>query len=122
MGNATDARQPDPIWGLFAALFIADVMLLTKIGFGVMGWVLKKLDVPLVQIILGTLLGNAMENNLRRAITTDNGNRWPLIDSPLSIALWSLAVIGFLLPILLGRVLMARMKHRKKDGERATID
>ena len=91
------------------------------IGFGVMGWVLRKLDVPLVPIILGTLLGNAMENNLRRAITIDNGNWWTLVDSPLSIALWSLAAIGFVLPIIFGKVLKARMRMAK-DEEGAVID
>ncbi len=39
------------------------------IGFGVLGYLLRKLDVPLVPIILGILLGNQMEDNLRRALT-----------------------------------------------------
>ena len=30
---------------------------------------------------MGVLLGNAMEGNLRRAITIDNGNWWTLVDS-----------------------------------------
>mgnify|MGYP000147404762 CR=1 FL=1 len=158
-------QQPDVVWGLIAALFIANVMLLAMnipmiglftrvllipprilmpivamvsfvgiygisgssfdllvmIGFGVLGWVLRKLDVPLVPIILGTLLGNAMENNLRRAITIDNGDWFALIDSPLSIALWSLAVIGFILPIVFGKVVKARMRMAK-DQEGAVID
>ena len=41
--------------------------------YGVLGWGLRKLDVPLVPIILGVLLGNQMEANLRRAMTISDG-------------------------------------------------
>ena len=95
--------------------------LLVMIGFGVMGWVLRKLDVPLVPIILGTLLGNSMENNLRRAITIDNGNWFTLIDSPLSIVLWAIAIIGFLLPVFFGRKVKSRM-HERGDEEGSITD
>jgi putative tricarboxylic transport membrane protein len=153
-------NNPDVVWGLIAALFIANFMLLAMnipmvglftrlllipprvlmpivamvsfvgiygisgssfdlmvmIGFGVMGWGLRKLDVPLVPIILGTLLGNAMENNLRRAITIDDGNWLTLVDSPLSIGLWVVAITGFLLPVVVGRRVKAQM-HRRRDTE-----
>ena len=159
------SQNPDVVWGLIAALFIANFMLLAMnipmvglftrllmvpprilmpivamvsfvgiygisgssfdllvmIGFGVMGWVLRKLDVPLVPIILGTLLGNSMENNLRRAITIDNGNWFTLIDSPLSITLWAIAIIGFLLPVFLGRKVKSRM-HERGDEEGSITD
>ena len=158
-------NNPDVVWGLIAALFIANFMLLAMnipmvglftrvlmipsrilmpivamvsfvgiygisgssfdllvmIGFGVMGWVLRKLDVPLVPIILGTLLGNAMENNLRRAVTIDNGDWLTLIDSPLSIGLWAVALTGFVLPVIIGRKVKAQM-HRRRDEEGSLSD
>ncbi|WP_193143022.1 MULTISPECIES: tripartite tricarboxylate transporter permease [unclassified Meridianimarinicoccus] len=158
-------QNPDVVWGLIAALFIANFMLLAMnipmvglftrvlmvpprilmpvvamvsfvgiygisgssfdlvvmIGFGVMGWVLRKLDVPLVPIILGTLLGNSMENNLRRAITIDNGDWWTLIDSPLSIGLWLFATIGFILPLIVGRKVKSKM-HERRDEEGSISD
>ena len=159
------ANNPDVVWGLIAALFIANFMLLAMnipmvglftrlllipprvlmpivamvsfvgiygisgssfdllvmIGFGVMGWGLRKLDVPLVPVILGTLLGNAMENNLRRAITIDNGNWFTLIDSPLAIGLWAVAIIGFLLPLFMARKVRAGM-HARRDDEGSISD
>ena len=158
-------QNPDVVWGLIAALFIANFMLLAMnipmvglftrvlmvpprilmpvvamvsfvgiygisgssfdllvmIGFGLMGWVLRKLDVPLVPIILGTLLGNAMENNLRRAITIDNGDWFTLIDSPLAIGLWLVAIIGFILPLIVGRKVKAKM-HERGDDEGSISD
>jgi putative tricarboxylic transport membrane protein len=158
-------NNADVVWGLIAALFIANFMLLAMnipmvglftrllmvpprilmpvvamvsfvgiygisgssfdllvmIGFGVMGWVLRKLDVPLVPVILGTLLGNTMENNLRRAVTISNGDYGTLVDSPLSIALWSVAIVGFVLPLFVGRMVKARM-HARRDEEGSTAD
>ncbi|WP_146589307.1 tripartite tricarboxylate transporter permease [Puniceibacterium confluentis] len=153
-------QNPDVVWGLIAALFIANFMLLAMnipmvglftrilmvppkvlmplvamvsfvgiygisgstfdlqvmIGFGVMGWVLRKLDVPLVPIILGTLLGNAMESNMRRAITIDDGNWWTLVDSPLSLTLWTIAAIGFILPVLVGKVIRSKMRRDEESS------
>jgi putative tricarboxylic transport membrane protein len=140
-------QNPDVVWGLIAALFIANFMLLAMnlpmvsmfvrvllvptrylmpavamisfvgiygisgstfdltvmIVFGVMGWVLRKLDVPLVPVILGVLLGDQMEKNLRRAMTIHDGDWTKLFDSWLSIGLWTFAIIGFVLPLIIGR-------------------
>ena len=58
---------------------------------------------PLVPVILGVLLGNQMEVNLRREMTISNGEWLALFDSWLSIGLWTFAIVGFLLPIVIGR-------------------
>ncbi|MCB1430284.1 MAG: tripartite tricarboxylate transporter permease, partial [Nitratireductor sp.] len=140
-------NNPDVVWGLIAALFIGNVMLLAMnipmvglfvrlllipprylmpavamisfvgiygisgstfdllvmIAFGVAGWVLRKLDVPLVPVIMGVLLGDQMEKNLRRALTISDGDISTLFASPLSIGLWTLAIVGFILPLVVGR-------------------
>lgn len=142
-------NNPDIVWGLIAALFIANIMLLLlnvplvglfvrvlqvpprilmpavamvscvgiygisgstfdlllMIGFGVAGYLLRKLNVPLVPIILGILLGNQMEDNLRRALTISDGDWSILWGSPLAIGLWTAAVVGFVAPILFGKFL-----------------
>ena len=83
-----------------------DVM--TMVGFGLLGWFFRKLEVPIVPVILGILLGNEMEVNLRRAMTISDGDWSILIGSPMAIILWIIAISGFLAPIILGR----RMKKR----------
>ncbi|OXT02261.1 tripartite tricarboxylate transporter TctA [Notoacmeibacter marinus] len=159
------SQNPDVVWGLIAALFIGNIMLLAMnipmvglftrvlmvpprilmpivamvsfvgiygisgssfdllvmVGFGVMGWVLRKLDVPLVPVILGTLLGNEMEVNFRRAVNISNGDYWTLVGSPLAITLWAIAIAGFVLPILVGGVIRKRMRM-PKDNEGAVTD
>ncbi|MBJ3776769.1 tripartite tricarboxylate transporter permease [Acuticoccus mangrovi] len=158
-------QNPDVVWGLIAALFIGNFMLLimnipmvslfarvllvpprilmpvvamisfvgvygisgssfdliVMVAFGVLGWLLRKVDVPLVPVVLGVLLGNEMEVNLRRAMTISDGDWSTLVGSPLAIGLWTVAFVGFVLPILFGRVLKRRMR-RRMDEEGAVID
>ncbi|MEM8662838.1 MAG: tripartite tricarboxylate transporter permease [Pseudomonadota bacterium] len=148
-------NNPDVVWGLIAALFIGNLMLLAMnipmvgmfvrvllvptrylmpivamvafvgiygisgssfdlqvmVGFGVMGWVLRKLDVPLVPVILGILLGAQMETNMRRALTISDGDWSALFASPLSIGLWSVAILGFIAPLIVGRFVRARRER-----------
>ncbi|MFC6686454.1 tripartite tricarboxylate transporter permease [Jhaorihella thermophila] len=79
--------------------------LLLMIGFGVLGFVLRKLDVPTVPIILGILLGGHMENSLRRAMVLSDGDWTYLFSSPIAIALWAVAIVGFIAPMFLRNVL-----------------
>ena len=44
------------------------------IGFGVLGFTLRKLKIPAVPVILGILLGGHMEVSLRRAMVLSNGD------------------------------------------------
>ncbi|SDB15162.1 tripartite tricarboxylate transporter permease [Bauldia litoralis] len=157
--------NPDVVWGLIAALFIANVMLLllnipmvslfvrvllvpprylmptvamisfvgiygisgstfdlmVMVGFGVLGYVLRKLDVPLVPVILGVLLGNEMEKNLRRALTISDGDWSILLGSPLAIGLWVFAIVGFLAPLIIGRYFRPKIADEAK-GEGADPD
>ncbi len=94
------------VYGLTGSNF--DLMMM--VGFGVLGWALRKLDVPLVPVVLGVLLGNDMEVNLRRAMTISDGDWWTLVASPLAIGLWLVAIAGFVLPIFTGALVKRRMK------------
>ena len=75
--------------------------LLLMIGFGIVGWVFRKLDVPTVPIILGILLGNHMEDALRRAMILSDGDWTYLFSSGISTGLWIFAVVGFVAPMFL---------------------
>ena len=140
-------KNPDVVWGLIAALFIANIMLLIlnipmvkvfvkilsvpirilmpvvtmvcfigiygisgsnfdlyiMVAFGVIGWFLRKIDVPLVPVIMGIMLGNTMEEYFRRSLTISDGSYSILWGSWLAIALWAIAIFGFVLPVIMGR-------------------
>jgi putative tricarboxylic transport membrane protein len=70
---------------------------------GVLGWLLRKCDVPMAPLILGFVLGDLMEQNLRRALSITNGELSILWGSPITVALWVLTVAMIVVPMLLRR-------------------
>lgn len=80
------------------------------VAFGAAGYVLRKLEIPLVPVILGLLLGPEMEKNLRHALDIADGDWTVLWSSGLAISLWALAGIGLLLPYMVGPILRRRMR------------
>ena len=85
--------------------------LLLMIGFGVLGYVLRKLSIPAVPVILGILLGGHMEVSLRRAMVLSDGYWVYLFSSPIAIGLWVAAFLGFIAPLFLRSYLKAPKPH-----------
>jgi putative tricarboxylic transport membrane protein len=150
-------QHPDVVWGLIAALYVSNLMLLVLnlplvgifarmlavppwilmpgvvmiayvgiysinhsmfdllliTGFGVLGYVLRKLEIPLVPVVLGLLLGGIMETNLRRALSISNGDWSILISSPLTWVLWALVAA------MLGLSVFFEVRHARQRRERA---
>jgi len=85
------------VYSVHATTF--DLMLMA--GLGVAGYLLRKQGMPMAPLILGFVLGDLMEQNLRRALSITNGELGILVGSPISIGLWVGAVTMVLLPPLL---------------------
>ncbi|MBC9247414.1 tripartite tricarboxylate transporter permease [Paracoccus sp. 11-3] len=140
-------RSPDLVWGLVAALYLANFTLLIlnlpligmftrvlglpawglmplvvaisylgvyaithaafdlliMVGFGILGYVLRKLDFSLVPIVLGLLLGMDMENNLRRALSISGGDFTVLVQSPIALFIYALTAAFLALSLWLAR-------------------
>lgn len=79
--------------------------LLVMVGFGILGYILRKLDVPSVRVILGLLLGGNMEDALPRAMTLPDGNVMYLFSSLIAIGFLVAAVAGFIAPMYLRNIL-----------------
>lgn len=79
--------------------------LLLMVGFGALGYILRKLDIPTVPVILGILLGGNMEDALRRAMVLSDGDASYLFSSPISIGLWIAAIAGFVAPMFFRNIL-----------------
>ena len=79
--------------------------LLLMIAFGVLGYILRKLDIPTVPVILGILLGGNMEDALRRAMVISDGEWTYLFSTPIAIGLWIAAIGGFVAPMFFRNLL-----------------
>ncbi|MAA64341.1 MAG: tripartite tricarboxylate transporter TctA [Alteromonadaceae bacterium] len=86
------------------------------IAFGVAGYILRKLEIPMVPIILGMLLGPEMEKNLGHALVISDGEWSILWASPLALGLWIVAGLGLILPYIIGPILRRRMNNSMKES------
>lgn len=84
------------VYSVHATTF--DLMLMA--GFGLVAYLLRKQGVPMAPLILGFVLGDMMEQNLRRALSITNGELGILVESPIAIGLWCAAVVMVTLPPL----------------------
>ncbi len=82
--------------------------LLLVAGIGTLGYFLRKFGVPMAPLVLGVVLGNMMEQNLRRALSMTDGDVGVLFASPVSIALWTGAAAVVIVPQVLRRLRAAR--------------
>ncbi|MBL0292145.1 MAG: tripartite tricarboxylate transporter permease [Betaproteobacteria bacterium] len=72
-------------------------------GFGVLGYVFRKLDCEPAPMMLGFILGPMMEEYLRRAMLMSKGNAMVLVTRPISatlLAVSAVALVVVLLPAL----------------------
>jgi len=76
----------------------SETSLLLMILFGILGYMLKKFDYPLVPLLLGFILGRLFEDNLRRALAISGGDIGILFSTPTCNILWLLSIIVTILP------------------------
>ena len=87
------------VYSVHATTF--DLLLMGVLG--IVGFVLRKAGIPMAPLILGFVLGDLMEQNLRRALSITNGELSILWGSPITIGLWAAAAAMLLLPPLYRR-------------------
>lgn len=85
------------VYAVHATTF--DLVLMTALGAA--GYLLRKQGVPMAPLILGFVLGDMMEQNLRRALSMTNGDAAILVESPISVGLWVGAASMLLVPPLM---------------------
>lgn len=94
------------VYSSHASVFAVLLML----AIGMVGWLLRKAGFDMAPIILGFVLGNMMEVNLRNALAISGGDISILFQSKISLILWILAAAVAIVPAVLTR--RARQKKR----------
>lgn len=84
--------------------------LLVMVGFGVLGYLLRKLDIPVVPIVLGLLLGTEMENNYRRALSISGGDTGILFSSTIAVSLYAATAL------LLAIAVVSAVRRRRRGS------
>lgn len=87
------------------------------LGAGIVGYFLLKMDFCMPPIILGLLLGNTVESNLRRALVMSNGDLTYFLHRPITIILLIISALSLFYPIL---VPMFKKYSEKKKASAAS--
>jgi putative tricarboxylic transport membrane protein len=69
------------------------------VAFGVLGYLMRRLDYPAAPLILGLVLGGGMERALRQSLMMSQGDLAILATRPISAAMLALAVLILLIPM-----------------------
>ncbi len=70
-------------------------------AFGVIGYLLKKLDFSVTPMILALVLGKMFEESFRRSLIISDGDFTIFLKRPISLTLLVISVLVFLYPLLL---------------------
>jgi putative tricarboxylic transport membrane protein len=86
------------------------------VGFGLLGYVMRKLDYPAAPLILGLVLGGAMERALRQSLMMSEGSLTILVARPLSAAMLGCALLILLIPLFttLNSLRLRALEEEKK--------
>jgi TctA family transporter len=71
----------------------------SRAGFGVLGFVLRQYKFPVAPLVLGIVLGDLMEKNLRRGLVLSDGDLTPFFTRPISATLFGIIALILLLRI-----------------------
>ncbi|HXF67869.1 MAG TPA: tripartite tricarboxylate transporter permease [Burkholderiales bacterium] len=80
------------------------VELYIGLAFGVLGYVFRKVDIPVAPMVLSLVLGGMMEQSFRQAMTISGGNPAIFVGSTICVTLVLLSVLSVALPFILPRL------------------
>jgi len=95
-------------YAISSRLFDVWVML----GFGVLGYVLRRAAFPIAPLVLGLVLGDLMEKGLRRGLVLSDGDLTPFFTRPISAVLWITIALVIALRFPFVRRFVARAPRR----------
>ena len=80
------------------------------IGFGVVGYLFKKLDYPLAPLVLALVLGDMAESALRQSLLISSGNPLVLFQPPIALPIMVAGIVIFFWPTISGIIKKRRVK------------
>ncbi len=99
------------VYGVSGSLFDCGLLAV----FGLLGYLMRRLDYPSAPLILGLVLGDSMERALRQSLMMSQGDPSILVSRPISATMLILAVVLLFLP-LFRKVNTWRIKALEENG------
>jgi putative tricarboxylic transport membrane protein len=67
--------------------------------FGILGFIMREMKYPMAPLVLGIILGDILDKNLRRALVLSDGDLTPFFTRPISAVLWITTALVIVLAI-----------------------
>ncbi len=83
------------------------------LGFGVLGYVMKKLEYPIVPLVLALVLGRLAENSFRQALMISGGSLSIFFTRPISLIFMIAAILAYLTPVI--RWALKGLRHARAN-------
>ncbi len=78
--------------------------------FGVLGYIMDKVKVPVAPLVVGLILGQMLDVSLHQALLISGGSWWVFLESPVSAVLLGLAALSLTSGTPLGAWIVGRVK------------
>ena len=107
--------------GETADLYVVDGFSHVELGFGLIGYALRRMDYPMAPLVLGIVLGDILDKSLRRGLVLTDGDLIPFFTRPISAVIWVAVLLTVLLSFAsvrgaVGRLLRGRPPRDKADS------
>ncbi len=86
------------------------------IFFGVLGFILREMDYPMAPLVLGIILGDILDKNLRRSLILSNGDISPFFTRPICLGLFLLTMLIVLSRAKWVKELFGKIRPKKKEA------
>jgi putative tricarboxylic transport membrane protein len=83
--------------------------ILVMLGFGILGYLMRKLKYEGAPLVMAFVLGPLLELNLRRSLIVSDGSFWIFFSRPIS------AVILILALVILGTSILSKFRGKKRE-------
>jgi putative tricarboxylic transport membrane protein len=80
------------------------VELYLVLGFGVLGYLFEKVDIPVAPLVLSLVLAGIMEQSFRQAMTISDGSLGIFVGSGITVTLAIMAILSVAMPFIMPRL------------------
>ena len=102
-------------WSLWTNGYWVAFAVILLVLFGLLGYSMQKLDIPIPPMVLGLILGSTLEKNFRMAMVEKSGSLSVFLDKPIALFFIALAILSLIYSVW--QTLKASAREAEKVAE-----
>ena len=102
-------------FSLSSRLYDVSIMIV----FGLIGFALRKMEYPMAPLVLGIILGDILDKNMRRALILSDGNLMPFFTRPISLVLFIITMLVIISRLPVTERFVKKLKEKRQSEKAA---